>query len=649
MTSICITMRFVAAAVFACALAPLAAARAASAPERALCAPDRDGALRVLVLIPPARWPPGGFRLRANGKTLARMGADSKALSKLPEGEREALRRLPARARKTKSPAVSIIIYGRLLSDWRFARAAGMGGVFPGAPRNIKAVQIQPLNARGRPAGSPLACRLGPSKPPPAPAGLRAVSIEDGVALYWQALGKRSLPVLSYRVARDTGSGAKPLMLQAPFLPFAHKVKQPAYIDRLPPLEQEITYRVRWVDPLGRKGPRARVRVYSTDFTALRPPARVTAKIDKDGVVLHWSKSDNPHTAGYVVERSFLNTGPYEVLTPKGVLAARPEYRDSGLQGGTLYFYRVLAMGPHGDLGAPSDPVAAQARSTTAPPAPQRLKAEIGRTRVRLSWGPLPGNVAGYIVERRAEGSPRWSRLNATLLEPPRYDDLLGPQVGGTLAYRVTAVSQDNLESAPSRIVKVHLVDTTPPLAPRIVAADGAGGKVTLSLQAAAPAKDTARIYVLRGGSADDPGLVIGKPLPGDAGRFEDAWVQLGKTYWYHLVAYDAAGNRSADGQSIEVRVAAPSIPRPAKPEARYVARPVPMVEIRFGRPPARLSVLVQSSVDGVHWLTVAGPTTESKARDLTPGAGAVRYRIRYRAADGSLGPPSADAPVRRP
>lgn len=649
MTSICITMRFVTAAVFACVLAPLAAARAAPAPERALCAPDRDGALRVLVLMPPAHWPSGGFRIDAGGKTPARMDADPQALSQLPQKERAALRRLPARARTAKSPVATVIIYGRLLSDWRFARAAGMGGVFPGVPRNIEVVQIQPLNARGRPVGSHLTCRLGPSEPPPAPTGLRAAGTEDGVALYWRPFGKRILPVLSYRVTRDTGDGAKSLTLQAPFLPFGHKAKQPAYMDRLPPLEQEITYQVRWVDPLGRKGPWARVRVYSMDLTALRPPARVTAKVEKDSVTLHWPKSGNPHTAGYVVERAFLNTGPYEVLTPKGLPATQTEYRDSGLQGGTLYFYRVRAMGPRGDLGTPSDPVAAQARSAAAPPAPQRLKADAGRTRVRLSWEPLPGNVAGYIIERRAEGSPRWSRLNPTLQQPPRYDDLLGPQIGGTLAYRVTAVSQDNLKSAPSRIVKVHLVDTTPPLPPRISTADGAGGKVTLGLQAAAPAKDTARIYVLRGGSADDPGLVIGKPLPGDAGRFEDTWVQPGKTYWYHLVAYDAAGNRSTDGQAVEVRVAAPSIPRPAKPDLRYITKPVPMVEIRFKQPPARLSTLVQSSVDGVHWFTVAGPTTETKARDLNPGAGAVRYRIRYRAADGSLGPPSAGVAVRRP
>jgi len=641
------TRQWVAAAFGACLLAP--AAHAAGTQQRVLCARDEAGALRVLVLTPPARWLGGGFRISAGGKTVARLSPDARALSELPQMDRRALERLPARARATHEKGAEVIIYGRLLSDWRFARAAGMGAALAGAPRGIKSIQVSPLDKQGRAAGPGMACRLGPSGPPPAPAGLQARSSEGGVDLYWQALGKRSLPVLSYRVARDAGAGVEPLTLQAPFLPFGHAAKEAAYIDRQPPLEQEITYQVRWVDPLGRQGPWARVRVYVMDLAALRPPARVTAKVGKDSVTLHWPASDNPHTAGYVVERAYLNTGPYEVLTPKGIAATRPEYSDRGLQGGTLYFYRVLAMGPRGDLGTPSDPVAAQARSTDAPPAPRGLKAEAGRTRVRLKWEALPGNVAGYIVERRADGSPRWSRLNPTLRQPPRFDDPLGPQMGGTLDYRVSAVSEDNLQSSPSRVARVHLVDTTPPLPARIVAADGSGGKVTLDLQAAAPAADTARIYVLRGGAADDQGLVIGKPLPGDARKFEDGWVEPGKAYWYHLVAYDAAGNRSADGQAIEVRVSAPSIPRPAKLEARYVTKPLPMVEIRFGPPPAQLAVLVQSSSDGVHWLTVAGPTTDPVARDLNPGSGALRCRIRYQAADGTLGPPSALVAVHRP
>lgn len=631
-----------------CLLAPAMFAHAASAPEHAMCARDKAGALRILVLMPPSRWPAGGFRVTVNGKTVGRLDRDKRALAQLSRHEREALRYLPERARRAHVAGAAVIIYGRLLSDWRFARAAGMGGVFVHVPSHRGAVKIQGLNARGHFVGARLSCRLGSPKVPPAPARLRAKMSDNGTALYWKPLGRRSVPVLSFRILRHADSATEDLTRQAPFSPFDRNPTQPAYIDSLVPLEQDVTYNVRWVDALGRKGPWSSVRVYSMDLKALRPPARITVKVGTDSVSLHWPKSDNPHTAGYVVERAYLNTGPYEILTPKGIPAAKPAYRDTGLRGGTQYFYRVCAMGPRGDLGEPSDPVAAVARGRGAPPSPEHLTAQAGRTRVLLRWEPVAGNVAGYIIERRAEGSPRWSRLNQELHQPPRYDDLLGPQRGGLLQYRVSAVSEDNRVSRPSQVIKVRLVDSAPPLPPRIITADGTGGKVTLGLRAAVPVKDTAHIYILRGGSADDPGLVIGRALPGNARRFEDTWVQPGKVYWYHLVAYDASGNRSADGQAVEVRVGAPVLKRPAKPELHYVRAPMPMVTIRFKEPPEHVSVLVEASVDGGHWLTVAGPTSEAVAHDADPALGAVRYRIRYRAANGVLGPPSASAGLKR-
>jgi len=637
------------AAIMCVGLLAVSASSLAAPLRRAFCARDGAGVLRVLVLMPPARWPAGGFRLSVAGQAAGRLRPDARASARLSAHDRQALRKLPARARSVKSSGAEVIIYGRLLSDWRFARAAGMGGVVEGAPRRDGAVSVVPLSRAGQGTGRALSCRIAAAGPPPAPAGLRGEMLDDGVALYWRRLPERAIPVLSFRVERDSEEGAEPITRQPPFLPFKRDETQPAFVDSLVPLEQDVTYQVRWVDALGRQGPAARVRVYALDHAALRPPAGIDVMVSENDVTLHWPKSGNRHTVGYVVERAYLSTGPYEVLTPKGIPADKPRYRDRGLQGGTRYFYRVRSMGPRGDLGAPSDPVAAQARSRDAPPAPTHLKADAGRTRVRLRWEPVGGNVAGYIVERRAKGSAHWSRLNQTLLQPPRYDDQLGPQTGGILRYRVTAVSQDNRVSHPSRTLTVHLLDSTPPLAPSITAAEGGGGQVVLRLRAARPTKDTARIYVLRGGSADDPGLVLGEPLPGGAHQFVDTWVQPGQVYWYHLVAYDRAGNRSADGQAVEVRVGAPTLERPPKPSVHFVKEPIPRVSVRFKPPRDHVAVLVESTRDGEHWLTVAGPTKESSAIDAGPGSGAVRYRVRYRSDNGRLGPPSPAATVNIP
>lgn len=629
----------------------IVAATVHSAPlrtELVLCAPDTSGAMRVLVLMPPAQWPVGGFQVRRGGSVLGRIEVDTRARAKLEKSQAEALDKLPARARAQPISGANMIIYSRLLSDWDFARAAGMGATLAGAGGGRGVLHIRPLKTSGKPPGRTLRCHPGSAEMPPAPVKLRAKMKGEGPALYWQALrGKRAVPVLSFRVWRGTGRDAQALTKHAPFLPPIRKADDAAYIDMLAPLEQVLTYQVAQVDALGREGPRASVKIYTTDLAALRPPAKIKVRLDGSGVDLSWAASNNPHTSGYIVERAFLATGPFELLTPKGLPTDRPTYRDTALAGGTVYYYRVRSMGPRGDLGPPSDPVAVQSRSTRSPPAPQQLRAEVGNTRVRLRWAPLSAEVAGYIIERRADGSPAWSRINQELWPATRYDDPLGPQTGGTLNYRVTAVSQDNRKSPPSAVVQVKLRDTTPPLPPRIVQASGVDGRVRLQVQAARPVADTLHIYVLRGGSVGAPGLVIGKPLNGTDTRYEDRWVKPGQTYWYHLVAYDAAGNRSAASDAIAVRVSAPLMPKPDTPQVHFEAQPLSRVIVQYAAPPKGLTVLVQRSEDGEHWQNVAGPTTEAQAQDLVPSKGSAYYRIRYRAADGSIGPASASVEVR--
>ena len=627
----------------ACLSLALPARAAGPAQSRVLCADDAGGALRVLVLMPPARWPAGGFEVRQGKSSLGRVGSDERARAALEPGAANALEQLPARARAQAGSGGGMIIYARLLSDWTFARAAGMGGVLPSAAHVRGTLTVMPLDAAGQAHGASLSCTVQAYVAPPTPHDLKARMREEGPALYWAPLaGRRPVPVLSYQVWRDDGKGEKALLQTTPWMPPERKADDAAYIDTLAPLEQTLTYQVALIDALGRAGPRARVQIYAADLDALTPPTGLVATATATQVDLHWKGSDNPHTSGYVVERAYLATGPYELMTPHGVPADQQAFRDQGLAGGSVYYYRVRAMGPKGDLGPASDPVAVQARSAKAPAAPDKVQATLGNTRVRLTWAVSPREVAGYVIERRAAGSPSWSRINQRLWPATRYDDPLGPQTGGTLYYRVTAVSQDNVTSAPSPVVEVKLRDTAPPLPPRIVAASGADGAVELTVQAASPAADTRRIYVLRGAGAGDPGLVIGAPLGPGATHYRDAWVEPGKTYWYHLVAYDAAGNRSADSDAVAVRVGAPAMPTPAAPKLSRETRPLPHVVVAFAAPPSGLEVLVQRSSDGAHWNHVAGPTTDASAQDLAPGTGRQMYRIRYRAADGSVGPASA-------
>ena len=315
-----------------------------------------------------------------------------------------------------------------------------------------------------------------------------------------------------------------------------------------------------------------------------------------------WTAGQKPNLAGYVVERSFMPNGPWETLMTQALPPGTGQYEDDNLRGGTSYYYRVRAVGPRGDLGPPSFAASAIPTNPGAPPAVTGLAADAGQTRVRLTWTPVSFPVAGYFVERSAAapsgpgaaGTTNWVRLNPAAVPEPLYDDYIGTASGATLEYRVLAVALDNAEGPPSNAVQVTLADRSLPGEPTITSASGAGGKVVLTFAPAMPEERTAQFLVLRSGNAADQGVVLGDPLAGSAREYQDLYVSAGNTYFYRLVAVDAAGNRSDVTDPVIVRVGSATIPKPAAPVLKAASQPSPGVTLQFAKAPAGLSVVIE-------------------------------------------------------
>jgi len=219
----------------------------------------------------------------------------------------------------------------------------------------------------------------------------------------------------------------------------------------------------------------------------------------------------------------------------------------------------------------------AQPRNPAAPPKVEGLAADLGQTRVRLTWKPVSFPVAGYFVERRgitgaagaetaagaasAAAPGKWVRLNSHVTPEPLYDDYLGLTSDTKMEYRIVPVAFDNAEGPASSAVQVAVADRSVPFPPSITDASGAGGKALLSFMPASPAEKTAQFLIVRGASAKDPGVVIGDPLPAAARQFTDLYVSPGQNYWYRLVAVDKNGNRSDPSLPVAVHVGAPPAP----------------------------------------------------------------------------------------
>jgi len=647
------------AAVFTlCALAvPVAIAQ--ENPGMIFAASDGKGHVSLFWFPPPSQWPAGGWKLSdATGKVLVpqiKMG-ESTALDALSVEDRDTIQRLSSVfAVSDSSPQrknLVAILSLRAFSEPNFARAAGLSWTLDNVASGSRAYKVEGIDGAGKTivqmTSSPVdSAQI--SAPPPAPDSVQAKVDRDGVSLFWNPpADNRQRSIIAYVIERDGGGQsaasvtAKPAVVGLRWDP-----KKPLVVDHNAPANEMLTYRVFSLDVFGRRSEGSSIRIFFPDFHALEPPDPVTANADVGKVVVIWNAGNKPNLAGYVVERAFLHNGPYEALAAQPLPPSTAQYEDDEVRGGTTYYYRVRAVNSRGDLGNPSAAAAAQPKNPGAPPKVEGLTADVGQTRVRLTWKPVAYPVGGYFVERRAltglAQAENWVRLNSHVTPEPQYDDYLGLTSDMKMEYRIMAVAFDNAEAPPSETVRVVIADRSLPSEPSITGTSGADGKVTISFEPASPPEKTAQFLVLRSGRADDLGVVIGDPLLASARTFTDPYVSAGTSYWYRLVAVDKNGNRSDPTPPVVVRVGPPAIPRPAAPVLQVVSTPYPHVTLQFGQVPAgfKVSVERQDQPNGP-WLRIAGPMLASVASDNSaPPSKNSAYRISYVAANGAVGPPS--------
>ncbi len=543
----------------------------------------------------------------------------------------------------------------RAAIDPTFGLALGLRWHDAGAGTQRCRYRITALGASGKPLFSFESEEVDPTvvpPPPPPPPGIRARPTLQGVELFWED-PPRGTPTsfIGFTVERTTPEGRIGLRTPRPLPASVNRdATKPAFVDPLAPTEADAVYRVRSVDLFGRGGAWAETRLFVPDLKAMSPPLDLRAEGTVNGAHLTWTASTNPHTSGYTVSRAPMAEGPFTVITAKPLPAGTGAFDDDGLRGGSSYYYRVQALDPRGESGPPSDPARAVPLNAGPPPAVKGLQAEVGRTRVRLTWPAVAAPVAGYYVERIAPGDTRWSRLNQQLTAEPRYDDHLGRGDGARFRYRVAAVAFDSQVSSAGDEVEAVLPDLEPPDPPRFTSASGSNGVVSLGFEPAAPPEGTDSFVVLRSASEAEEGLVVGAPLAGGARSFTDEHVIAGETYWYRLVAVDASGNRSAASGPVTVSVLPAPVPAPPQPEAALTGSPFPHVRVHVGEVPPGLTVVLQRRrEDGKTWLVVAGPTPSTDLVDMTPPEkGPLVYRVNYRSADGTAGPASPVIEVER-
>ncbi len=131
--------------------------------------------------------------------------------------------------------------------------------------------------------------------------------------------------------------------------------------------------------------------------TPVAPPTGLGVTLGKGQVVLAWTPSAK--AVAYVVRRSLIKEGPYEVI---GSQLTAPIYTDTGLSTGTAYHYVVCGVA-NGKEGVDSAPVSA----VFPPDAPTGLVAEPGKEMVTLKWNPVALATSYRILRANAENAPK--------------------------------------------------------------------------------------------------------------------------------------------------------------------------------------------------------------------------------------------------
>jgi fibronectin type 3 domain-containing protein len=273
------------------------------------------------------------------------------------------------------------------------------------------------------------------------------------------------------------------------------------------------------------------------DVTAPAAPTNLTAgAFSPTTINLSWTAAtDNVGVTNYLVYRDTL---PSPIASVAGTT-----FSDTELTPLSSHSYRVLAMDGAGNLsGFSNTATASTPADTTAPTAPSDLTA-VGSTSttINLSWTAATDNVGvvGYSVFRDGGATPI-----ATVSTTNFSDTGLG--VASTHTYTVKAVDAANNVSSASNTVTAATQgsDTTPPTAPTGLTATGSSTtSIDLNWTASTDNFAVTGYKVFRDGGATEVATV-------STTSFSDTGLAVNSTHSYRVVAFDAAGNQSANSNT---------------------------------------------------------------------------------------------------
>jgi fibronectin type 3 domain-containing protein len=296
------------------------------------------------------------------------------------------------------------------------------------------------------------------------------------------------------------------------------------------------------------------------DTTPPSAPGTVTATAGTGQVSLSWgAATDNVGVTRYDVYRStssgFTPSPANRIAQPAGT-----SYVDTGVAPGT-YYYKVTAEDAAANVGPASNEASATVLDTTPPSAPSGLAAGAAGTTVTLTWNAATDDVGVLRYNLHRGTIAGFTATAANRIAQPlgtSYTDT--GLAAGTYYYKVTAEDAAGNVGASSNEASATIADTTPPTAPGALTATMAGATANLNWIASTDDVGVVRYNVHRGSTSGFTPTTANRIAQPTGTSYSDAGLAVG-TYYYKVLAEDAAGNLSPASNEVAVTVADATAP----------------------------------------------------------------------------------------
>lgn len=262
-------------------------------------------------------------------------------------------------------------------------------------------------------------------------------------------------------------------------------------------------------------------------------------EVEEATIKLHWNGVTAKDLLGYQVYRTMRpDNQDWSLITEEPV--AEPLFADVLTKNLSRhpYYYRITTIDTHFNESAPSVAVKVQLPDVTPPQRPSITGSSVRAGQVALTWSQVQVyDLAGFYVYREVNGHTL--KVSQNMITQPSFVDAT-PPVNKPIIYTVVAVDKTGNESAPSSSVNLSVRDHVKPRLSSFKAGVEEGQVV---LTVISKDTDLAGFDVFRSHNNRDF-LKISHTRIKES-RFVDSRVKQNKRYFYKIILWDTAANKT--------------------------------------------------------------------------------------------------------